>query len=392
MTREILKIGDITSTGHEVAQVLGQGPAGAIYISKNGEIRWHYYKNDGVLPDELGLVVARFDAILADIRDVAAPLSEKKPLYELAGKTLYLAFSARKLVDASTTFAEVERRIAIFSQRVSQKKAVTDKEPGVDLVIVCALHDPELQAVLTLSTPENPPIVSNDPQTYHATTWNTKKGQALRVILAAPNQMGLAAAGILATKMVLHFRPRLVAMAGIAAGVKDSAQGYGDIVAPEHTFDYGAGKSVDAGKSVALLPNPSPLPINAKLLGRLKEWQRTREALDSIPQGWQAAKPRTVLSLHTGPMFSSPTVLQTRKPITQALSQWRKLAAVEMEAYAVHRACTDAVDPAPLFICAKSVCDFAVGKGDEWQHYAAYTSARFVFEFITKEWERLFPR
>jgi len=60
-----------------------------------------------------------------------------------------------------------------------------------------------------------------------------------------------------------------------------------------------------------------------------------------------------------------------------------------MEAYAVHRACNDTIDPAPLFICAKSVCDFATGKSDEWQHYAAYTSARFIHAFVTTEWETL---
>jgi len=69
------------------------------------------------------------------------------------------------------------------------------------------------------------------------------------------------------------------------------------------------------------------------------------------------------------------------------MQHWRKLAGVEMEAHAVHRACNDTVDPAPLFLCAKSICDFTEGKTDDWQHYAAYTAAQFVHGFVSSEWE-----
>lgn len=185
--------------------------------------------------------------------------------------------------------------------------------------------------------------------------------------------MGLTAAGVLSAKMVLQFRPKLVAMAGIAAGAAAAKQGFGDIVTPEHTFDYGAGKSIDNGRRQDIVPSPTPLSINARLLGRLKEWQRSRLQLDEIVKGWPSARPGTTLNIHTGPIFSAPTVQGTTKNIGRVLAQWRKLSAVEMEAHAVHRACNDTLDPAPMYLCAKSVCDFAAGKNDDWQHYAAYT-------------------
>jgi len=203
--------------------------------------------------------------------------------------------------------------------------------------------------------------------------------------------MGLTASGVLAAKMVLQYQPKIVVMPGIAAGTKYGKQGFGDIVAPEHTFDFGAGKSIDLGKRIEVLPSPHPLSLQAKILGRLKEWQRTRSGLDFIKDAWGAEKPRTPLQIHTGPLFSVPTVQQTAKTINNALAQWRKLSAVEMEAYAVHRACNDTIDPPPVFLCAKSICDFATAKDDRWQFYAAYTSARFTHMFITAEWETLFP-
>jgi nucleoside phosphorylase len=391
MARKLIKVGDKTSSGYVVAEVLGQGPSGVVFISKDNQIRWHYYKNKGRLPDELGIVVARFDSLLVDIKSIKRPLADKLHLYELAGKTLYLAFESSDPPNPVTAFSDVERRIMMLA---AQENSLNSSRPvlSADIVVVCALHSPELENVLALSATAEGPRIAADPQTYHSTEWKTEGGTALRVVLAAPNQMGLTASGVLTAKMIMQFRPKLVIMAGIAAGTKHGTQGFGDIVTPEHTFDYGDGKSIDSGETVTVLTSPKPLSIQARLLGRLKEWQRTRKGLDLIARAWLAAKPATALNLHTGPIFSVPTVQQTSKTIDKALLQWRKLSAIEMEAHAVHRACTDTVDPPPLFLCAKSICDFAKNKGDQWQHYAAFTSARFVHDFVAAEWERLIDR
>jgi nucleoside phosphorylase len=325
---------------------------------------------------------------MTEIGLLAGDKDARRQLFKLLGKDLGLVMNSTSPVDVTSTFAEVERQIRAFSTSLKQGSRPTGTEGStIDIAIICALHDPELAAVLALSPWGRGPQVAGDPQTYHTTTWLTKKGQSLCVVAAAPNHMGLTAAGVLAAKMVLQFQPRLVAMVGIAAGAKEKAQGFGDILVPEQTFDYGSGKTIAKGKRVTVLPNPNPLPIRPKALGRIKEWQRERAGLDGIQTAWQAAQPRTRLQLHTGPMFSSPTVLQTDLPIQELAQQWRKLAGIEMEAHAVHRACTDTIDPPPMFLCAKSICDFAEGKDDKWQHYAAYTSARFLQEFVVHEWD-----
>lgn len=41
------------------------------------------------------------------------------------------------------------------------------------------------------------------------------------------------------------------------------------------------------------------------------------------------------------------------------------------------------------FLCFKSICDFATDKGDDWQHYAAYTAAEVCYRFLIEEWEAL---
>lgn len=61
-----------------------------------------------------------------------------------------------------------------------------------------------------------------------------------------------------------------------------------------------------------------------------------------------------------------------------------------MEAYAVHRACKDAMTPAPIYLSLKSICDFAENKDDDWQPYAALTTTQLCHDFPVAQWETLF--
>jgi nucleoside phosphorylase len=389
------KVGDTTTTGHVVAEILGQSPAACIYTSTKDDLRWSYYANDGVLPDEHGAVVAKFDTLMDEIKGLDGALESKRPLFTLLGKNLFIALNATKPGALPDIFSRVEKKIAEYANAASRggrapgRSAKPIPSP-FDLAVVCALHEPELEAVFSFSKWTNGPRMPSDPQTYYSSTWTTKGNKKLRVVVAAPNQMGLTASAVLSAKMILQFRPKMLAMAGIAAGARSTKQGFGDILVPDQTFDYGSGKTTSIKGESKILPSPNPIQMNAKLLGRLKEWQRERTGLDQISKAWQAAKPNTRLSLHIGPMFSSPTVADSAQPVEDMLNHWRKLIGLEMEAHAVHRACNDTIDPGPLFLCAKSICDFAENKSDDWQHYAAYTSARFIHRFVLAEWMTLF--
>jgi nucleoside phosphorylase len=125
------------------------------------------------------------------------------------------------------------------------------------------------------------------------------------------------------------------------------------------------------------------------LLSRLNRWRVDRTELDNIYRKWPANKPPTVLKLHVGPLGSGSAVVADTAAIEDVREHWRKLIGIEMEAYAVHVACRDAIAPAPMFLCLKSICDFASGKDDAWQSYAAYTAAELCHRFLAAEWEHL---
>jgi hypothetical protein len=56
-----------------------------------------------------------------------------------------------------------------------------------------------------------------------------------------------------------------------------------------------------------------------------------------------------------------------------------------MDAYAVYLAASNARQPQPKFVSAKSVCDFGTeDKGDAVHQYASYTSVAFINEFLQR--------
>jgi nucleoside phosphorylase len=260
-----------------------------------------------------------------------------------------------------------------------------------DIAIICALPRPELDKVKRAGGAlwEPLPSAPDDPSSYFATSWKTEAGSTLRVVAASPTQMGMPASSVLATKMILRFRPKLVAMVGIAAGTRTDKQGFGDVLAADRTFDYNAGKVSAREEKLHFEPDPNPISIPARLRDRLMVWSAQRIELDLISSAWPANSPRTRLSIHVGALGSGAAVIDARQPVTEVLQHWRKLVGIEMEAYGVHIACRDAVEPAPAFLCLKGVCDFALEKGDEWQDYAAYCAAEVCFRFLVKEWEGL---
>ena len=263
-----------------------------------------------------------------------------------------------------------------------------------DIVIVCALFDPELTAVLRTGASDGVHWREvggglHDVQIYHHSYWHASPGTKLSVIAAAATQMGMSAAASLTTKLILRCRPSLVVMPGIAAGVSSAKQQYGDILAPEQTFDYTAGKVSSIDEKAIFQPDPKPLPVRRELVARLREWEKKRALLAPISDAWSAPKPAKALSLRVGTLGSGTAVIDHRKVVSDVLSDFRKLIGVEMEAYGVHRACEDTVAGGVPMLCAKSICDFAQNKSDRWQGYAAFSSAEFCYRFILAEWSRL---
>lgn len=101
--------------------------------------------------------------------------------------------------------------------------------------------------------------------------------------------------------------------------------------------------------------------------------------LSGIKNNWKTSAPNNDLSLHVGPMASGASVIADDHSARMIATQHRELIGIEMEAYAVMAAAELSSEPKPTAIIIKSVCDFAdPDKNDNWQQYAAFTSAQFA--------------
>jgi nucleoside phosphorylase len=264
-----------------------------------------------------------------------------------------------------------------------------------DVGIICALESPELSAVIDAFGGEgawNGVGDASYAHVYRETALVTSKNTKLRVVATASTSMGLTAAAIATTQMIFRFRPRLVVMIGIAAGTRSGNKQFGDVLVADPSVDYSSGKVVDANGIREFLPDPYPLGINPRLRAVLKKYASKDAVFTSIRSRWPGAKPGGQNRLHIGPLGAADQVIDDPSRVLEISKNWRKLVGVEMEAYAVYRACHEAPDPKPRYVSFKAVCDFAAEKTDSWQKYAAYTAAEFMREFLTSEWESLWSQ
>jgi len=254
------------------------------------------------------------------------------------------------------------------------KRAGKDFTYDVDLCVITAVHDPELSAVLTLPWNWELLEVSGDSTQYRRGKFK-KAGELRTVVAASAPRMGMPAASVLAARMIYNFRPRYLAMAGIAAGIRGRCE-LGDVLAADPSWDWGSGKWILTKGKPVFLPAPHQLGVNSFIRGKLSAMALDHALWDQIRYEWQAPKPSTTLQLRLGPLASGASVLAAAEQSESIKLQHRKVIGIDMEAYAVFAASDEAPLPQPKALVLKGVSDFADDeKDDTFQPYAAYTSA-----------------
>lgn len=128
-----------------------------------------------------------------------------------------------------------------------------------DIGIICALVHPELSAVIAeLGGEAAWKEIDNARYThvYRESELATKSGKRLKVIATTSTSMGLTAAAIATTQLVLQFKPKIVCMIGIAAGTRSGNKQFGDVLVADPSVDYNSGKVVMESGIREFLPDP----------------------------------------------------------------------------------------------------------------------------------------
>ncbi|MEB0224068.1 hypothetical protein QN414_07100 [Pseudomonas sp. 5S1] len=268
-----------------------------------------------------------------------------------------------------------------FQRRVRLSAA----SPRFDVVILTALGEPELSAVLKLPYAWKALRFGDDPTGYHVGEIPREHGH-LSVVAASSRRKGMPSSAALASKMVAKFRPKFVVMLGICAGVKNKTN-YGDVIVADPSWDWGSGKHAEmADGTRVFMAAPYPHPLDTHISQLAMELASDEKTAREIQYGWGGDVPEGKLTIRVGPMASGAAVLATSDAMQPITAQNREVLGVEMEAYAVMASADFACKPSPIPIAIKSVCDYAdAEKNDMWQSYAAYTSAAFFNRLFTDE-------
>lgn len=274
--------------------------------------------------------------------------------------------------------------VLIGKAKLAQKIAFRRKDIRCEFALVTALGDPELDAVLKLPYNWSDYRIDNDPTLYHIGKI-TGENTFASVVAASAQKKGMAWSAALATKIALKFHPNIMAMTGICAGIAGKTS-LGDVVVADPTWDWGSGKHAEnSNGSPVFRQSPVQRPLNAMLASICGEINRSDEFMRRVRANWAGPFPSGHFASHLGPMASGASVIADKSTATLIAEQNRDLIAIEMEAFAVMAACEYASTPPPASIAIKSVCDFAdPDKRDDWQKYAAYTSATFADELFRR--------
>lgn len=280
---------------------------------------------------------------------------------------------------STSWIAAFQARVRHIAQAISAER---DVEPdfGTDLGIVTALQSPEMDAVKDLPWTWAQTKAKND----HTIYWQGKTagpGGAKSVTAATANRMGFAATGAICAKLIQHFRPRVLAMTGISAGVRGKVN-FGDVIIADPCWDWGSGKWTRDDRGAVFLAAPHQVGLEPSIREKFASIAADGALLSRIRDEWQAEKPDTALKVHIGPFASGASVVADAQTLERVTSQHRQLLGLDMEAYSLMSVAQEYTSPRPLAVVVKGVVDFGdAAKDDRFRHYAAYASAQVMRAF-----------
>lgn len=257
------------------------------------------------------------------------------------------------------------------------------KSYGIDLCIICALDDPELKQIFNLPFNWNSTSEPVDDTTFVRRGFFKVNERLLSIVATSSTRMGMVSTTLLASKMINIFRPRMLVMTGICAGVKGKVN-LGDVVVADPCWDWQSGKRILATEGSVFKPAPHHLPLDEGIRNKFREIKKDFQSISDIQRSWPIKIP-TTLDIVVAPMASGSVVLADEIAAGIIGEQHRELSAIEMEAYGIYAAVASASEPKPKVIAIKSVCDFAdAEKNDGFQDYASYTSANVLRLYIER--------
>ncbi|MCC6182606.1 MAG: hypothetical protein IT237_12310 [Bacteroidia bacterium] len=275
---------------------------------------------------------------------------------------------------------KLKSKVFYLQKTKKEYKEFIETENKFDVAIITALNK-EFEQLKQICTWVSFPV-ANDPLVYYKFTLNTKNSNNIKIIACCINDMGMQAASAVASKVISLFSPSLLFMTGICAGLKSAGVNLGGVIVAKQVWDYESGKILDnADGSFNFKPDMKCLTTDQGIVTRLTEFSNNKTILSNIYNDFKGKKPNTQLEVKFDSVGSGPYLLTSKNYLTKLLENDRKLIGIDMEGYGIYKAAQFHKGTTPVFV--KAVSDFGdAEKDDDYQDYASYASARFVYEYL----------
>ncbi|WP_416829287.1 hypothetical protein [Ectobacillus polymachus] len=349
-----------------IPEVLGEDPKKTAGIEFIDEV---VFVDRYIKPKQI-IVLTAFDELEVSFREIQSKL----------------AFPVLKFDETSTNWSDNIR--AKIEYALLCEKSTTNPLQGnnCDVAIITAVKT-ETDAVKNLEDNWKLERINGDPTYYYTNEFRLKQ-KTLKVVTAQQSEMGMSAAASLTVKLIYNFKPKYIIMVGIAAGI-NTENNFGDIIIPSEIWNYSNGKYIQDSTKDSLIsfsPDPKAIPLNPEI--RELIGQDFNDVLFRIKRECDGA-PQHDLQIISGPMACGSAVVANSEIIENLVkSHSRKTVGLDMESYGVFYASNNINNQLTIPIIIKSICDFAdAKKGDNFQKYAANTSAKFMKYLIEEQLE-----
>ena len=189
---------------------------------------------------------------------------------------------------------------------------------------------------------------------------------------------GLITSAVVGAIAIERYRPRILAMSGICAGVRGRAE-LGQVLVCGNSWEYQVGKHSELG----FLSEPYQIAVPESLRMQLATICRSEEIINIMYEDVDKGKIEPVKP-KVANVVSGSAVVAHAGIRGQILQQHRKIDGLEMEIAALFRA-GSLLEPSTAVVAAKTVVDFAdEEKNDDVHEQGCWISARFVVEVIDR--------
>jgi nucleoside phosphorylase len=254
-----------------------------------------------------------------------------------------------------------------------------------DVLVVCALHDPELETFLhCLGNYEE--HVGQIGAALSGWTYFTSNlplqhnpAESLSIVALSLDKTGMVDCAALTVECIRHFSPRLVAMTGVCAGRGRMGVKIGDLIIPSGVFTYDTGKYTDSGFE----KEPRWCSTGHAVMNRvkIKAGDILREIADDFRRGYGEVSD---VKFHTDIMACGSAVIDSEGLLDEIADTHRKVVGLDMESYALLRA-TELIDQRISGLIVKGVMDLSTGKTDSHKLKSSLWAARFLVKFLASE-------